>query len=147
MKKRFMKLISALVLSAMLLVSVFSVCRQMLMSCGFDCTQQAMSAIHLDAVMNGCAHGDVACSSPARDHMTTFASMYPAVVSNAAALLIIATGTFFLAWFLISKHEQSDHEDSRVKLKYLRQRIANSVAPDFLIFAFSRGILNSKIFA
>ncbi len=82
-----------------------------------------------------------------KDHMTTFASQYPSIGTDVASILLTVVTVLFIAWFLVTKSDLNGYEKLRVKLKSLRWRLSNSVSPDFLVFAFSRGILNSKIYA
>lgn len=140
------KLVSTFALTAMILASLVGVCKQMVMACSMDCGVQTVSAAHAEMDMGGCADGPT-CAHTSQDHMTTFASLYPSVVTDAASLLLVIAVAFSIAWFFISRQKLGDTEKLRVQLRYLKQRLSHFVAPDFLVFAFSNGILNSKIFA
>jgi hypothetical protein len=142
------KLFSSLALTAMILASLVGICKQMLVSCGIDCSQQSMSAMQMDSKADGCSQNSTVCSTASMgDHMTTFASMYPSVATDAASLLLVVAVAFFVAWFLVTKIDLGDNEKLRAKLRSLRWGLSNSISPNFLILAFSRGILNSKIYA
>lgn len=102
----------------------------------------------MDSKADGCSQNSTVCSTASMgDHMTTFASMYPSVATDAASLLLVVAVAFFVAWFLVTKIDLGDNEKLRAKLRSLRWGLSNSISPNFLILAFSRGILNSKIYA
>lgn len=148
MQKQFNKFFSIFVLTTIILVSLVGICKQMLVSCGIDCSQQSMSAMQMDSKADGCSQNSTTCSTASMsDHMTTFASMYPSVVTDTLSLLLVVAAVVVFAWFLISKGNILDNEKLKAQLRSLRQRLSNSVTPNFLVFAFSRGILNSKIYA
>lgn len=142
------KLAATFALTAMILASFASVCRQMLISCGVDCSQQTMSAIHMAQSDSACAQGAAnTCPTSMQDHMVTFSSMYPTVATDAMSTFLVLGVAFFIAWFLTAKDALVDDEKLRAKLRSLRWRLTNSISPNFLVLAFSRGILNSKIYA
>ena len=142
------KFASSFALTALILASFVGVCKQMIASCGIDCSQQAMSAMRMDSKMDNCTQGSATCSTASMsDHMTTFASMYPSVATNVVSLFFIITAVLVCAWFLISRGDILDNEKLKAQLRNLRLRVSQSVAPNFLVFAFSQGILNSKIYA
>ncbi len=142
------KTVSIIAMSAMLSVSLIGICKQMFIPCVLNCSNVTMSAMRMDAQADGCAQKSASCPTPMKDHLTTFASMYPSVATDAASLpLLIASVAFFFAWFLISNSEFDDREKLRVKFRGVRRRLSNFVSPNFLVFAFSQGILNSKIYA
>jgi hypothetical protein len=140
------KVVSAFALTALVLVSFVSVCRQMVSACGSNCAEQAMSAWHVGDRADACTQGMAICSDVVGGHMATFASLYPSAAASGPTLLL-AVGFALLAWFLQSKHTHDHRDRFRVKWRSLRLRIVASVTPDFLVFAFSRGILHSKIYA
>ncbi len=47
----------------------------------------------------------------------------------------------------VASNEIRDREKLHAKLRSFRIRLSNSVSPNFLIFALSHGILNSRIYA
>ncbi|GEM_PF-6931737 len=139
--------VSIFALSTLLLVSFVSVCRQMLTTCGWDCSPAGMSVMHMDTQTDGCALNAWTCSTPIQEHMTTFASMYPSLATDVLLFLFVLAGS---AFFIVSgwrfKDEPGDHARLRAKLRSLRQRLSNSIAPNFLVFAFSQGIINSRLY-
>lgn len=141
------KLISSFALAALILASVVGVCKQMVMSCGMDCGIQTVTVAHAGMDMGGCTDGSPTCSHTTQDHMTTFASLYPSVTTDTASVLLVISAAFALAWFSSTKIQLGDSDKFRVQFRYLKQRLSHFLAPDFLIFAFSHGILNSKRFA
>mgnify|MGYP001600585340 CR=1 FL=1 len=147
MKNQAKKFVSVFALTTLVLVSLFGVCKVMATTCGLNCSTQEISAMHLNERIDACAQNVSACAGLAKDHITTFVSVFPAISPNALPLLLVACFAFFVAWHRKSKYEQFGYERLRTKLRSLKWRLTNSVLPDFLILAFSRGILNSKIYA
>lgn len=151
MKMELKKAVSIFALSTMLLVSFAIVCKQMLVSCALDCTKQTtMEVMGTGMQMDGCTQNSSAYSTSMKDHMTFFASVYPSTAtSSASPLLSIVVAVFFFAWLAGSRAsiESIISARLRVRLRSLARSLSNFVAPDFLVFAFSRGILNSKIYA
>ncbi len=141
------KLISSFALTAMILASFVGVCKQMVMSCGMDCGVQTVSAAHAGMDMDGCEDTGPACSHTTQDHMATFASLYPSVTTDTASILLVISIAFALAWFSNVKKQLNETDKLRIQLRYLKQRLSFFLAPDFLVFALSNGILNSKRFA
>ncbi len=141
------KLISSFALTAMILASFVGVCKQMVMSCGIDCGIQTVSAAHAGMDMDECDGDGPACAHTTQDHMTTFASLYPSVTTDTTSVLLVISVAFALAWFSSTKEQLVDNDKLRIQLRYLKQRLSFFLAPDFLVFAFSNGILNSKRFA
>lgn len=134
---------------AMILASFVSVCKQMVGFCDFDCAQQTMTTMHMDVEMNECAQDSSTCPISMKDHMTSFASIYPSTAAaNTPLILSMVVAVFFLAWFIGSKKTTETVISARIRtrLRSLAQNLSNFVAPNFLVFAFSRGILNSKIY-
>ncbi len=148
MKLPFKNLASGLVIATLLLVSVVSVCKQSLMTCGMSCSSEMTTAIHFSDGMDGCDHGISACGSLTQDHMSTFAFLYPSMNTDAtSSFLAIISLTLLATWVFANTTDRADHARIRTKLRYLQRRLLQAVSPNFLVLAFSEGILNSKIFA
>lgn len=148
MEQQFKKVISAFALTTMILVSLVSVCRQMQMTCGWDCSHQTIRAMHMETQTVPCAQNNTSCSVSIQDHMTSFSNRYPSIATDAVSLAFISTTFILLAWLLFSKRDISFvNEERKAQLRSLRGRLSKSVTPEFLIFAYSRGILNSKMYA
>lgn len=145
MNQAFKKLVSTLALATLIFVSVVSVCKQMTAAEAQGCTHP-MNATHMSLETDVCGQNMTAASAIMQDHMTTFAGMYPGTTTSAASLLFAAGVAILLAWFL-TRDARSDHECFRAKLKSLEKNLLRTVAPDFLVLAFRRGILNAKIYA
>ncbi|MFA5750399.1 MAG: hypothetical protein WC895_04210 [Candidatus Shapirobacteria bacterium] len=148
MKRHINTLASSLVIATLVLVSLISVCKQSLMTCAMDCSSEMTGAVQISVGMNGCDASMSACGAPMQDHMTTFASMYPSATSDASSSSLAIIGiTLLAAWVFISTDASVDRERMRTRLRVLRRRLPQANSPNFLVFAFSQGILNSKIFA
>lgn len=148
MENRLKKWLSIFGLSTLILVSVLGVCKEMLTPCGPNCSPQTMGAVHANDTADVCIQGDPTCSAPIGDHMMTFAGIYPSVAAeNFVSLLSVAAAVLAIAWFLTAKHKPGVDGTARAKIRSLTWRFSNSIAPDFLLAAFSRGILHSKIYA
>ncbi len=143
------KALSVLALSAILFVSLISVCKQMVAPCG-DCLHQAVAGIvQISAVQmnqaDGCAQNVARCVM-GPDQMVVFSGIYPTIaVSGFLALAII--GVVSLFWLRRIWDLAAENGRLKVKVKSLRWRLIDACTPDFLVAAFSRGILHSKIYA
>ncbi len=148
MKKRFQRILSSFALVTITLVSLVSVCKQMFTICGFDCAQHEMSmseSIHRN--MMDCSTNARACSSPSSDHMATFASLYPSTETDAWSAVLILCAVVVIAWSFNIKKDLLDAERLKAKIRNDLRSLAHSFTPNFLVLAFSRGVLHSKIYA
>ncbi len=141
------KLIATLALATILLVSLVSICKQTLATCGFNCFGQPMSAMPMAPQMESCAQNNATCPIPMQDHMAIFSTMYSAVATDAASLIVIVSVAFLVSWFLISKDDCCELKKVQSRLRSIKYRFAHSITFSFLIFAFRHGILNSKKYA
>lgn len=143
----FRKIASAFALTAVILASVVGVCKQMLVSCGSNCASLVMNVVHMDSQADACGQDVSACAASMNDHLATFASAYPSVATGTVSLFVVVLGAFFVALFSPTKRKLAYDDKLRVKWRSFRRRLLHFIAPNFLVFAFSRGILNAKIFA
>ncbi len=147
MEKRFNRLATSFAFTALILASVVGICKQTPAVCGLSCSEQAMGAIHIDSATEGCEQNISTCSASIEDHMTSFTAVYPSVTANTVSLLSVAVTAFLAAWFLAAKRETEGYQKIKARLREFKRRISNSFSPAFLVFAYSQGILNSKIYA
>jgi hypothetical protein len=143
------KILSSFILVTVLLVSLVGICKQMLNATCLGCAQHEVAMVetasHHD--MAECGMDAKSCPAPVGDHMTTFASLYPATPVNAADLASILFVVFAVAFLFDTKKHFVDFERMRAKTRsYIRKRLGASKL-DVLVVAFSRGILHSKIYA
>ena len=136
-------MVSTLVLGAILLVSVFSVCTQMLMTSGTNRSQHMMS----DTVMLDCLQSKQTCPLSISGHMNLFARVYPAIAPDTATLILSLITLVVFAWFLVLKNYVAENERLRAGLRILLRSLKFSFAPSVLAFAFSQGILHPKLHA
>ncbi len=144
--KRF---VSAFTLVTVLLVSGISICTQMMSVSCLGCAHHEMSMLETASHqgMNDCGMNNKNCSSPSSDHMTTFARLYPSTPVDALLNILFVLGVVFVVIRSFNiKDYLIDAERLKAKVKNYRRNLANSPAPNFLVFAFSRGILHSKIY-
>jgi len=146
------KIASTFALTAMVFASFIGVCKQTSLSCGMG-SMEAMGAMtmgvhaHMDVQEDGCAGQSATCADASANHMTTLASLYPSVTTDVSSILLIVGMAFFVAWVLTTKEATDGYERLRARLRSLKDHLSRSVSPDYLVFAYSRGILNSKIYA
>lgn len=149
MKTSARKTVSAFALGALFFVSLASVCTTMMTACGADCSEHTFSAMTeagtgISAMALDCLKAGPTCVAMA-DHMTTFAESFPSVAAKTFLLLLSCIAVFV---FWQTAHGKDRIGDVlRVKLKYLSRRRSEPIVPEHLAFAFSRGILHSKIYA
>jgi len=95
--------------------------------------------------MFDCMQDSRNCPIPA-EHMSQFFSVHPATLLDQLAFFLVLV-VLSVAWFLVFKNFVAENERLRLKLRNSMKHLAHAFTPNFLVFAFSKGILHSKIYA
>lgn len=95
-------------------------------------------------MMADCMQKNTGCEVSLAEHMKPFSQAHPFSETNILNTLLMLT---FVVCFWIFQNYLLDHERFRQKLRSHLHALAQSFTPPFLIFAFSKGILHSKIYA